>query len=95
MIASVPTFTGTPKGIASNSSSRLLVYLHGGAYVKGACDKLWQVGRMGRWYSACSKGKGHKPPLLCWNERCCWELGCCPFSKGKREPVHSSRLEVW
>jgi acetyl esterase/lipase len=56
VIAGVPTFTATPKGFASNtSSSRLLVYLHGGAYVKGACDKLWQVGRMGGWCGACSK----------------------------------------
>jgi hypothetical protein len=52
VIAGVPTYTGTPKGFASNnsSSSRLLVYLHGGAYVKGACDKLWQVGTMDGWY---------------------------------------------
>lgn len=46
VIAGVTTFTATPKGCVSNSSSsssRLLVYLHGGAYVKGSCDKLWQV----------------------------------------------------
>jgi hypothetical protein len=46
VIAGVQTYTATPKGYSSNSSSnsRLLVYLHGGAYIKGSCDKLWQVG---------------------------------------------------
>jgi hypothetical protein len=47
VIAGVPVYTGTPKGFvssSSSSSSRLLVYLHGGAYIKGSCEQLWQVG---------------------------------------------------
>jgi acetyl esterase/lipase len=46
VIAGVHVYTATPKGFAnssSSSSSRLLVYLHGGAYIKGSCEQLWQV----------------------------------------------------
>lgn len=66
-IAGVPTHTATPKGFASNSSSssRLLVYLHGGAYIKGSCDKLWQVWRGGQLVQYHSFNQGG------WTTDCC------------------------
>lgn len=43
-IHGIPVYFATPQGLSSQAnSSKLLVYLHGGAYIKGSCNNLWQV----------------------------------------------------
>ncbi|WIA36538.1 hypothetical protein OEZ86_007831 [Tetradesmus obliquus] len=42
----VPVTIGTPRGMKQQNADKMLIYVHGGAYVKGSCYHLWHVTAM-------------------------------------------------
>jgi acetyl esterase/lipase len=55
-LSGVPVLFAVPKG--ARRDGRLLLYVHGGAYIKGACANLWQVRCAAAW-QALSRPKPH------------------------------------